>query len=137
MINSQTILIKKAIFQVENEEIKYLEEFPDVPFVPSEKYNTSLAKLIDFERKRENSLLKLSYRQKAVALIVAITILFTMLTGCGIIFRNEIREIYNEFFLLLTFSDRENNNTIENIYQVNYIPEGYYFDEEIISPTHI
>ena len=94
MINSQTILIKKAIFQVENEEIKYLEEFPDVPFVPSEKYNTSLAKLIDFERKRENSLLKLSYRQKAVALIVAITILFTMLTSC--IFGKQIKEFFVE-----------------------------------------
>lgn len=136
MINSQTILIKKAIFQVENEEIKYLEEFPDVPFVSSEKYNASLAKLIDFERKRENSLLKLSYRQKAVALIVAITILFTMLTGCGIIFRDEIKEVFGDLFVSLTYNDNNNsNNEITDIYSLGYLPKGFYLKGNIINSS--
>lgn len=72
--------------------------------------------------------------RRIIAILVAVALL---LTSCGIIFRNEIREIYKEVFLLLTFSDQVNNKAIENIYQVSYIPEGYYFDEEIISPTHI
>lgn len=66
--------------------------------------------------------------KRIVAIIVAAALL---LTSCGIIFRNEIREVFKELFASITFEgDESEGNTIEDIYQLNYVPDGYSLAEE-------
>ena len=71
--------------------------------------------------------------KRIIAILVAAALL---LTSCGIIFRNEIREIFKDFFVSLTYeSDVESNMTIETIYILSYLPEGYTLEKTDISNT--
>ena len=67
--------------------------------------------------------------RRVVAILVAAALL---LTSCGIIFRNEIREVFDELFVSLYFKDdSEAPRTIEEIYTLVYVPEGYVLEEEL------
>lgn len=71
--------------------------------------------------------------KRVIAILVAAALL---LTSCGIIFRNEIREVFEEFFIKLIYDgDKEANETIEEIYTLTYVPEGYILEKEQISNT--
>lgn len=73
--------------------------------------------------------------KRVIAILVAAALL---LTSCGIIFRNEIREIFKDFFVSLTYeSDAESNKVIDKIYMLSYLPEGYVLEKEDISNTVI
>lgn len=73
--------------------------------------------------------------KRVIAILVAAALL---LTSCGIIFRNEIREIFKDFFVSLTYeSDAESNKVIDKIYILSYLPEGYVLEKEDISNTVI
>ena len=68
--------------------------------------------------------------KRIVAILVAAALL---LTSCGIIFRNEIREIVDEFFAKYVYSgDGTGNDTIEEVYELTYLPEGYKLEKENI-----
>jgi hypothetical protein len=68
--------------------------------------------------------------KRVVAILIAAALL---LTSCGIIFRNEIREVFEEFFVRLTYSgDGTGNDTIEEVYELTYLPEGYKLEKENI-----
>lgn len=67
--------------------------------------------------------------RRVVAILVAAALL---LTSCGIIFREEIREVFDELFVSLYFKDdSEAPRTIEEIYTLGYVPEGYVLEEEL------
>lgn len=71
--------------------------------------------------------------KRIVAILIAAALL---LTSCGIIFRNEIREVFEDFFLKLTYSeDNYSNNAIEEVYHLGYLPEGYDLEKEVITPV--
>ncbi|MBO5314941.1 MAG: DUF4367 domain-containing protein [Clostridia bacterium] len=74
--------------------------------------------------------------KRLIAILVAAAIL---LTSCGIIFRNEIRQIFEEvcdFFVALTYTeDGSKGATIEEIYELSYLPEGYSLEKEVITPV--
>ena len=70
--------------------------------------------------------------KRVVAILIAAALL---LTSCGIIFRNEIREVFEEFFVKLTYSDSEDGKVIEDVYELEYLPEGYYLSIENIRPV--
>lgn len=73
--------------------------------------------------------------RRIIAILVAARLL---LTSCGIIFRNEIREVFEEFFASITFEGDESKvDTIENIYELNYVPDGYTLEKENISSLSI
>ena len=73
--------------------------------------------------------------KRIVAILVAAALL---LTSCGIIFRNEIREIFENFFVKLSYSsDDISGDTIEEVYQLSYLPEGFYLEEEKIESLRI
>lgn len=73
--------------------------------------------------------------RQIIAILVAAALL---LTGCGIIFRNEIREVFDDVFVSLYFTnDDETPKTIEEIYTLGYVPEGYVLEEETIGKTTI
>lgn len=67
--------------------------------------------------------------RRIIAILVAAALL---LTGCGIIFRNEIREIFEEFFVSVSYeSEDENSEMLKDVYSLNYLPEGYTVKEII------
>jgi hypothetical protein len=67
-----------------------------------------------------------------IAIIVAAALL---LTSCAVIFRNEICEVVDEFFAKYVYSgDVTGTDTIEEVYELTYLPEGYTFENEIITP---
>ena len=101
--------------------------------VCSEKHNLAMRAIIygKADTKRTWS----PRMKRIVAIFVAAALL---LTSCGIIFRNEIREVFEEFFVKLSFdSDDDYNKTLEEIYVFTYLPEGYVLEEEIKTPLYI
>lgn len=69
--------------------------------------------------------------RRLIAILVAAALL---LTSCGIIFRNEIREIFDDLFVKITYdSDDITTDTIEEIYTPSYVPEGYILEKESIT----
>ena len=98
--------------------------------VCSEKHNLAMRAIIygKADTKRTWS----PRMKRIVAILVAAALL---LTSCGIIFRNEIREVFEEFFVKLSFDSDDYNKTIEEIYVLTYLPEGYALEKENISNT--
>ena len=71
--------------------------------------------------------------KRVIAILIAAALL---LTGCGIIFRHEIREVFNEFFVSLRYeSTDESDKTIKDVYVLGYVPEGYILEKERIEKT--
>lgn len=73
--------------------------------------------------------------KRIIAILVAAALL---LTSCGIIFRNEIREVFKDLFASITFEgDEAKVNTIDDIYQLKYVPDGYSLVEENITSLSV
>ena len=73
--------------------------------------------------------------KRIIAIIVAAALL---LTSCAVIFHNEIREVIEEFFVKLTYSgDGTGSDTIEEVYELTYLPEGYHLIEKKVRPLRI
>lgn len=76
-----------------------------------------------------------SKKKRLIALLVAAALL---LTGCGILFRHEIREIFEDLYVKLVYeSDEEANNCINEVYVLGYVPEGYALEKETITSVRI
>ena len=73
--------------------------------------------------------------KRIIAILIAAALL---LTSCGIIFRNEIREVFEEFFVKLTYDgDNESAESIMDVYCLGYVPEGYTLKREITTDVFI
>jgi hypothetical protein len=73
--------------------------------------------------------------RRVVAILVAAALL---LTSCGIIFREEIREVFDELFVSLNYGDHgQEGKIIEEVYTLGYIPEGYVLEKELSSISMI
>lgn len=71
--------------------------------------------------------------KRVIAILIAAALL---LASCGAIFRNEIREVFEEFFVKLTYDGaEESNKTIKDVYVLGYVPEGYVLEKERIEKT--
>ena len=76
-----------------------------------------------------------SKKRRLIALLVAAALL---LTGCGIIFRHEIREIFEDLYVKLIYeSDEEANNRIKEVYVLGYVPDGYALEKETITSVYV
>ena len=72
--------------------------------------------------------------KRIVAILIAVALL---LTSCGIIFRNEIREVFEEFFVKLSYDgDDEAIDLIEKVYYLSYIPDGYVLKCESVTKLY-
>ena len=70
-----------------------------------------------------------------IAILVAAALL---LTGCSIIFRNEIREVFEDFFVKLIYdNDNTSADTIKEVYTPTYVPDGYVLENESITSMRI
>ena len=124
MTAAQMEIIKKALLDVDDLEVGKLRSLPDVPFDTSTNFMTNVDKLIECERKRESSILKLSNKKKVVALIASALILILTLTAC--MFRDEIREFFvkiHENNIEFNSDYEKNNSYLE--YLFSYIPDKY------------
>lgn len=73
--------------------------------------------------------------RRIIAILVAAALI---LTSCGIIFRNQIREIFEEFYVKLTYEgDEESNKNIDEVYVLGYVPEGYVLEKEILTSVYV
>lgn len=73
--------------------------------------------------------------KKMVAILVAAAVL--LLAGCAIIYRDQIRDFITnikEFFVEIKFDEGENNSqTIDEIYELTYVPEGYTLKDQFVN----
>ncbi len=70
-------------------------------------------------------------KRRIIAVLVAAALL---LTSCAVIFCNEIREFFEEFYVSVSLSDEvSGENFIEEVYELSYVPEGYSLKEKDIS----
>ena len=73
--------------------------------------------------------------KRIIAILIAAALL---LTSCGIIFRNEIREIFKEFFVSLTYESNDTSkDTIDKVLSLSYVPKGFILKNEILSETYV
>lgn len=72
--------------------------------------------------------------KRVVAILIAAALL---LTSCAVIFCNEIREVLEEFFVRVTYPNAEDDDIIEEVYELGYLPKGYYLSIENIRPLRV
>ena len=84
---------------------------------------------------------KRSWSPKMKRIIAVLVAAALLLTSCGIIFRNEIRDFVEdvrEFFVAVTYTEKDSDGTaIDTVYQLTYIPDGYYLEEEKITNLRV
>ncbi len=78
--------------------------------------------------------IKKPLNRKMIAILVAAAVL--LLAGCAIIYRDQIRDFITnikEFFVEIKFDEGENNSqTIDEIYELTYVPEEYSLENQHI-----
>ena len=120
MDKSNLELFKQAISEGLSQKFDSVVNSCTDEIVCSEKHNIAMRTIVygKTDTKRTWS----PKMKRIIAILIAAALL---LTSCGIIFRNEIREMFEEFFVKLTYSEENNsNNPIEEVYHLEYLPEG-------------
>ena len=124
MTDNQIKVIKQVLMDVELLEIGELELLSNVNFTPSDAFNKKIARIINFEKNRENSILKLTFRKRIAVLIAAIITALTVFSACA--FGNQIKDFFIEVYESTTRLFSNSENEYEYIeYTFTYIPEGY------------
>lgn len=133
MDKSNLELFKQALNEAVSNKFDNIAAGCTEEIVCSEKHNLAMRAIV--YGKSDTTRTWSPKMKRIVAIIVAAALL---LTSCGIIFRNEIREVFKDFFASITFEGDESEvNTIEDIYQLKYIPDGYSLAEENVSPLSV
>ena len=132
MDKSNLELFKQAISEGLSERFDSVVKNCTDEIVCSEKHKIAMRTIVygKIDTKRSWS----PKMRRIIAILVAAALL---LTSCGIIFRNEIREIFEEFFVKLTYPNVEDGEVIEKIYELGYLPEGYSLSNENIRPVGV
>ena len=126
-------LFKQAISEGLSEKFDSVVDSCTEKIICSEQHELAMRTIV--YGKTETKWTMSSRMKRIIAIIVAAALL---LTSCGIIFRNEIREIFEEFFVKLTYSGNEiGGNTIEEVYELTYLPEGYNLTDKNVRPLRI
>ena len=133
MDNSNLELFKQAINEGLSNKIDSITNSCSEEIVYSEKHKIAMRTIVHGKIGRKSAT-SLKVR-RIIAILVAAALL---LTSCGIIFRNEIREIFEEYFVKLNYEgDEESNKNIQEIYTLNYVPDGYVLEKENIEALRI
>ena len=126
-------LFKQALSEGLSEKIDSVVESCTEEIVCSEQHELAMRAII--YGKTDNKRICTPKMKRIIAILVAVALL---LTSCGIIFRNEIREIFEDFFVKLTYSENDaEGNTIKEVYELTHLPDGYYLEEKEITPLEI
>ena len=124
----EEVLLEGANRRIDRE----IAEF-DEAFICSNNHIKNMARILNGKG------IKKPLNRKMIAILVAAAIL--LLAGCGVIFRQEIREFITnikEFFVEIRFDNGENESrTIDEIYELTYLPEGYKLEKQEINITMV
>lgn len=133
MDKSNLELFKQALNEAVSNKFDKMAEECTEEIVYSEKHKLAMQTIVYGKTDNKRSL---SPRmRRIIAILVAAALL---LTSCGIIFRNEIREVFEEFFVKLTYEgDEESQQIIEEVYSLGYVPEGYKLKKESITSVRV
>ena len=128
MDKSNLELFKQALNEAVSNKFDKMADECTEEIVYSEKHKLAMRTIV--YGKTDNKRVLSPKMRRIIAILIAVALL---LTSCGIIFRNEIREVFEEFFVKLTYSgDGTGNDTIEEVYELTYLPEGYKLEKENI-----
>ena len=133
MDKSNLELFKQALNEAVSNKFDKMADKCTEEIVYSEKHKLAMRTIVYGKTDNKRSL---SPRmRRIIAILVAAALL---LTSCGIIFRNEIREIFKEFFVSLTYENGDTSeDMIEEIYVLNYVPKGYDLENESITSVRV
>lgn len=135
---SNKSLFQRAIFdgisQKYDEELSTNEETTDC----SQKHYLKMSRILNFRIVNEAN--KKFNKRTLIAILIAAALL---LTSCSVyIFREQIfdfiEEIYDKY-IKVSYNEEQKGDgeTIEEVYAVNYVPEGYELKEEISNPLMV
>ena len=126
-------LFKQALNEAVSNKFDNMAASCTEEIICSEKHNLAMRAIL--YGKTDSKRVWSPRMKRIVAILIAAALL---LTSCGIIFRNEIREVFKDFFASITFEGDESKvDTIDEIYQLKYVPDGYSLVEENISPLGV
>ena len=126
MDKSNLELFKQALNEAVSNKFDKMADECTEEIVYSEKHKLAMRTIV--YGKADTKRIWSPKMRRIIAILIAVALL---LTSCGIIFRNEIREIFEDFFVKLTYeSDEESNETIKDVYYLAYVPEGYTINKE-------
>ena len=133
MDKSNLELFKQALNEAVSNKFDKMADECTEEIVYSERHKLAMRTIVYGKTDNKRSL---SPRmRRIIAILIAVALL---LTSCGIIFRNEIREVFEEFFVKLTY-DRgdESAESIKDVYCLGYVPEGYTLKRESATDVYI
>ena len=126
-------LFKQALVEGVNRRLDREIANCDEPIVFSRRHIKNMARIV------QGKSIKKPLNRKMIAILVAAAVL--LLAGCAIIYRNEIREFVTyvrEYFVKITFDEGDNNSqTIDEVYELTYVPDGYTFKQENNTRTRV
>lgn len=133
MDKSNLELFKQALNEAVSNKFDKMAEECTEEIAYSEKHKLAMRTII--YGKADTKRVLSPKMRRIIAILIAAALL---LTSCGIIFRNEIREIFKDLFVSLTYEgDEESPLIIKEVYTLRYVPEGYILEKEEIAPLRI
>ena len=121
MDKSNLELFKQAISEGLSNKTDRIASDCSEEIVCSEKHTIAMRTIVYGEI--DASTAKRPRARRIIAILVALALL---LTSCGLLFRSEIRVIFEDLFAKVTYrSDDIRGGTVEGVYQLGYLPEGY------------
>ena len=137
MEKSNLELFKQALNEAWDNKIRREVESCTEEIVTSERHKVAMRAILNGTYGK-SAKWKLT-RAKVIAILVAAALL---LASCAVIYRNEIRDIVEkvfEDFCKATYSDEEDadGKTIEDVYELSYVPDGYVLEESQITPIYV
>lgn len=122
-------LFKQAINEALTNKFQRMADACDEEIVCSRRHKKAMRAIVNGKTPRK------PLSTKMIAILVAAAIL--LLAGCAIIYRDEIRDFITdvrEFFVKVTFDEGESESrTIEDVYELTYLPEGYSLEDQTIN----
>ena len=133
MDKSNLELFKQALNEAVSNKFDKMADECTEEIVYSEKHKLAMRTII--YGKADTKRVWSPKMRRIIAILIAVALI---LTSCGIIFRNEIREIFKEFFVSLTYeTDDLSEDMIEEVYTLSYVPEGYALEKEKLTSIYV
>ena len=133
MDKSNLELFKQALNEAVSNKFDKMADECTEEIVYSEKHKLAMRTII--YGKTDTKRVLSPKMKRIIAILIAVALL---LTSCGIIFRNEIREIFEEFCVKLTYdATEESNKSIKEVYTLSYLPEGYFIENERVTSVRV
>lgn len=133
MDQTNEALFKQAINEALTNKFQRMADACDEEIVCSRRHRKAMRAIVNGKTPRK------PLSTKMIAILVAAAVL--LLAGCAIIYRDEIRGFITnirEIFIELRFEEGEQESrSIEDIYELTYLPEGYILADERINRTSV